>query len=218
MNTNGQMVADSSHEDVLHWSERVVTAVALERRLNGHRKILLPVDAVVTPLAKDWLAQTGTQTLQQYPISSSQFGGWGYTWEREFPLVTSAVNSVNREGIPFQELPALRDGEGGRWAKEEAADVAAGQCCGAVVFAGDPGLFCCIANKMPGLRAVAITTVLQAARATLTVGANLLVVEMPGRTFHEIRQILKMVATGHPPQCPPTMANLLQEIDGHAHC
>ena len=35
-----------------------------------------------------------------------------------------------------------------------------------------PGLVCCVANKVPGLRAVAVTTVGQAARATLTLGSE----------------------------------------------
>ena len=45
-----------------------------------------------------------------------------------------------------------------------------------------------------------VATVAQAARATLTLGANLLVVEMPGRTFFEVRQMLRTAAaaTGRP--------------------
>ena len=96
------------------------------------------------------------------------------------------------------------------------ACVKRGECCGGVIFCGDPGLICCVANKTVGVRATAATTVSQAARATLTLGANLIAVEMPGRTFFEIRQILRtlcLTATA----CPADVACTLQELDGHAH-
>ena len=91
-----------------------------------------------------------------------------------------------------------------------------GDCLGGVIFCGDPGLVCCVANKLAGLRAVPVATVAQAARATLTLGANLLVVEMPGRTFFEVRQVLRTLceAAGG---CPDGVACTLRELDGHAH-
>ena len=87
---------------------------------------------------------------------------------------------------------------------------------GGVVFCHDPGLVCCVANKVPGLRAAAVTTVAQAARATLTLGANLLAVEMPGRTYFEMRQILRLLCDGRRP-VRHGVACTLQELDGHAH-
>ena len=81
-----------------------------------------------------------------------------------------------------------------------------------------PGLVCCVANKVPGVRAAAVATVAQAARATLTLGANLLAVEMPGRTFFEIRaDCCGLCCTTA--ACPARTAwpVRLQELDGHAH-
>ena len=64
------------------------------------------------------------------------------------------------------------------------------------MFCADPGLVCCVANKVNGVRAAAVLTVFQAARATLTLGANLLAVEMPGRTIFEVRQIMLSLCQG----------------------
>jgi ribose 5-phosphate isomerase RpiB len=86
-----------------------------------------------------------------------------------------------------------------------------------VVFCGDPGLVCCVANKVPGLRAAAAWTVTQAARAALALGANLVAVEMPGRTFFEVRQILRALCAGGGSGCPGDVARTLGELDGHAH-
>jgi ribose 5-phosphate isomerase RpiB len=94
--------------------------------------------------------------------------------------------------------------------------VARGECSGGVLFCADPGLACCVANKVPGLRAVAVASVAQAARATLTLAANLLVVEMPGRTFFEIRQILRTLAECTR-DCPDGVACTLREMESHAN-
>jgi ribose 5-phosphate isomerase RpiB len=141
---------------------------------------------------------------------------WGHGQDRPYPMIGAALQAVRREGIPVTELPAA-NGSAAGWARAVAQCVADGTCCGGVVFCEDPGLLCCVANKVVGLRAVPVTTVAQAARATLTLGANLLAVEMPGRTFFEMRQIIRILCCGDGPNCPAVVAGLLQELDGHAH-
>src|SRR5262249_53104672 len=113
-------------------------------------------------------------------------------------------------------LPACQ-GAVCQWAREVAQCLARGQCRGVVVFCQDPGLVCCVANKVPGMRAAAGTTVAQAAKATMSLGANFLAVEMPGRTLFEIRQILRTFCTPGGCVCPSPVACQLQELDGHAH-
>jgi hypothetical protein len=72
-----------------------------------------------------------------------------------------------------------------------------------------------VAIKVKGVRAAHVLNAQQAARAFLTLGANLLAVEMPGRTFFEIRQIVRCLVK--PSACPESVACVLQELDGHAH-
>jgi ribose 5-phosphate isomerase RpiB len=141
---------------------------------------------------------------------------WGHGQDRPYPLLGAALQAVRREGIPVTDLPSA-NGSAASWAKAVAQCVTDGSCCGGVVFCDDPGLICCVANKVTGLRAVPVATVNQAARATLTLGANLLAVEMPGRTFFEMRQIIRILCCGDGPNCPEVVAGLLRELDGHAH-
>ena len=91
------------------------------------------------------------------------------------------------------------------------------ECPGAVLFCCDPALVCCVANKHSGLRAAPVLTAAHATRARATLGANLFAVEMPGRTFFEVRQILRTLCAAAGPNCPPGVACTLQELDGHAH-
>jgi hypothetical protein len=141
---------------------------------------------------------------------------WGVGQDRPHAMVAAAVQGLAREGMCFRELPLEANQLPCRWAKAVAECLARGECAGGVLFCEDPGLVSCVANKVPGLRAVAVTTVGQAARATLSLAANLLVVEMPGRTFFEVRQILRTLLSGGM-VCPDGVACTLRELDGHAH-
>jgi ribose 5-phosphate isomerase RpiB len=148
-------------------------------------------------------------------LSSSAI--WVIGQDRPHPMVSTAVQALAREGFAFHEFPLEAQQLPCRWAKAVAECLARGEYQGGVLFCDDPGLVCCVANKVSGLRAVPIVTIAQAARATLSLAANLLVVEMPGRTFFEIRQILRMLAGSSTRACPDGVACTLQELDGHAH-
>jgi ribose 5-phosphate isomerase RpiB len=102
------------------------------------------------------------------------------------------------------------------WARAVAECIARGECLGGVVFCADPALVCCVANKLSRLRAAVAATPQAAARARQSLGANLLAVETPGRTFFELRQILR-TACGGPACCPDELRAALKELDGHAH-
>ena len=136
--------------------------------------------------------------------------------ERPYPMVRAVLASAAREGLGLREFPAVGDRLPCRWAKALAECVASGECVGGVIFCDDPALVCCVANKLPGLRAAAVTTVAQAARATLTFGVNLLAIEAPGRTYFEMRQMVRLLCTTAP-ACPDGPAATLRELDGHAH-
>jgi hypothetical protein len=217
MSGNDRTPDASANGRVLHWPGRVLAVEDLRRSLNGHRELVLSPGAVVTPLAAEQLRDGGVSVTRQKPAGRPVAGpAWGYAQDRPHPLVRSAVQSLARDGLQVRELAAGGDGLACRWARAVAECVARGECQGGVLFCADPGLVCCVANKLPGLRAVAVTTVGQAARSTLTLGANLVAVEMPGRTFFEVRQILRTLY-GATLACPDGVAGTLGELDGHAH-
>jgi hypothetical protein len=225
MTGNGQNTNGAAHSAVLHWTRRVLSVRDLHQSLNGHRKVVLLRDTVVTPLARDELRARGLEVTRVVSVPSVPFVPeesqnpliWGYGQDRSHTLVDTAVQTLAREGVHLRPLQNPGDSLPCRWAKAVAECIARGECAGGVVFCEDPGLVCCVANKVPGLRAVAVTTLHQAARATLTLAANLLAVEMPGRTFFEIRQMLRTCCTPSGPGCPDGLACTLRELDGHAH-
>ncbi len=212
MSGNGQL------DGVLRWPGRVVAAEELRRRLNGHRELLLPPRTVVTPLALEELRALGVHVRrEEEPAAQPGALPWGYGQDRAHALVQSAARAVQRDGLALQELAAATQTPAAGWARAVAERVARGDCQGGVLFCDNPALVCCVANKVAGLRAAAVATIAQAAQALATFAPNLVAVPMPGRTFFEIRQILRTFCQVGLPRCPDGAACTLRELDGHAH-
>lgn len=210
MASNG--TTSDRHTEVLHWSKPVLAEADLLPVLNGHRKVVLNGRTVITPSARDYLK---AQDIAVETEPCSQPGTWGFGQERPYPLIQSALQSLQREGITFRPFEE-KDGLLCHWAKALAECIARGECQGGVILSDDPNLICCVANKVPGIRGAAVHSIQGAARATLNMGANLLAVEMPGRTWFEIRQILRLACSTTQP-CPGDLATTLSQIDGQSH-
>jgi ribose 5-phosphate isomerase RpiB len=218
MAADGPVREASADGAVLRWTGRVLSGEDLRGTLNGHRELVLPARTVITPLAAEQIRAHGLR-VSRLPVEGQAVpaAGWAYAQERPHAHVQSALQALEREGVSLGELKLPGRSSSCRWARALAEWVGRGDCRGGVVFCDDAGLLCCVANKVAGLRAAVANTVDQAARATLTLGANLVAVEMPGRTFFEVRQILRICCSAQAPACPPGVACILKELDGHAH-
>jgi hypothetical protein len=221
MASDGQSLDASGNGAVLHWPGRVLTGADVQHSLNGHREVVLVPRAILTPLAADELRARGVRIVRQAESAGqavpAKKATWGYAQDRTHAPVQSAVRAVQREGVFLQELSLKGEGAPCRWARAVADCVARGEYGGGVVFCQDTALICCVANKIAGLRAAAVCTVAEAARVVFSLGANLVAVEMPGRTFFEVRQILRTLCRPETAACPLGVAGTLQELDGHAH-
>jgi hypothetical protein len=212
MITNGQRTETSA--DVLRWPGRVVSAVDLVRHLNGQRRLLLMGRAILTPNAIDELRQRGV-TVERESDAAAIAPTWGYGQDWPHASVHSAIQALQREGLCLRPLPESNGESSASWARRVAECVSQGECGGGVIFCEDPALVCCVANKVAGLRAATVTTLGQLGRALEALAPNLIAVEMPGRTFFEVRQILRTVLASR--ACPDGVACMLKELDGHAH-
>ncbi len=141
--------------------------------------------------------------------------GWGCAVEgRPSTMLQIALRAAHRNGHSPQTLPEC-NGETCEWIRRVAECLQSGRCRTALLFCRDAYLACCVANKVPGVRAAAVWTVEQAARALEQLGANLLLVDMADRTYFECKEMMRLCCDGA--ICPPKVAAILQELDGHAH-
>jgi ribose 5-phosphate isomerase RpiB len=225
MNANHQNRKASPDGAVLRWNGPVVTAEDLRQSLNGQRELVLSPRAVITPSAADHLRSHGVRIVRQEEASKpgTEGGGlstatWGYAQEHPEPLVGSVVHSLKRDGMNFKELAITTDCNTACGLARAAAEcVIRGECHGVVVFCQDPGLVCCVANKVKGLRAVPALSVPHASRASKLLGANFLAVTMSGKTFYELRQLLRTLCTTEI-ACSEPVAAILKEVEGACQC
>ena len=218
MDANGKMPQHAADGRVLRWNGRVVTAADLRQSLDGHQELALPPRAIITPLAADELRARGIRiTSQSSDAAPLPRPAWGFAQDRPYPEVGSALQGLRRDGFVVKEMLSCPEGGCCGWSRALAEGVARGECTGGVVFCSDPGLVCCVANKIAGLRAVAVTSVMQVTRSLLSFGPNLVAVEMPGRTLFEIRQMLRCLCGADTAACSEAVACTLRELDGHAH-
>ncbi len=104
MSVNGQ-----SDAHILSWPKRLLSADDLRRHLNGQRELQLLPRTIVTPLAADELRARGVRiTWVANPQAGRQPSGarWGYAQEAPDPLVTAAVQALEREGTTLAALPS----------------------------------------------------------------------------------------------------------------
>ncbi len=191
-----------SETGTIQWSESILTSRDLAS-LNGHRRLLIAPGTIVTPQAKDELRERGIE-LDTPGFDSEYILGI----ERSYPLLSSVIHSLVREGICFQ-LSKMSEGlTHDQWARELASQ----QCPCVVTLTDDPGLVCCVANKVNGIRAAVVSSIPSMGRVMLSLKPNFFAVEMPGRTWHEMRQILRL-ATEMTRECPEPLASTLREME-----
>lgn len=202
-----------SSTSVLCWPKRLLSADDLRRHLTSQRELLLLPRTVITPLAADELRVKGVRILWEAPKAKDEMtpkrATWLYAQEKSDALIAAAIQALARDGI---HMTAIENAT----ARAVAAAIRAADHAGGILFSGDAATACCIANKIAGIRAAAIRNNVQALQAQKNLGANLFAIEFPGPTFFELRQMLRTIVA-HVPKCADPVANLLKELDGHAH-
>ncbi len=196
---------------VLWWTGQLLAEDDLRRHWTNQGEIVLSPRTIVTPLAFDFLKGKRIAIRREDKASDKRMSQtvWGIAEETPSPLVAAAVKALMHEG---RTLAAIV----GRGIRTIATNVSKGDPLGAVIVSDQPGLAVCIANKIPGVRAASISHATEVGLLIKTLGPNLFALTTTGRTFFELRQLLK-AATASPPACPETLAKTLQELDGHAH-
>jgi hypothetical protein len=217
MSVSGREKSDAG---VWHWTGKVFSADEL-RQWQGQRELRLSASAIVTPLALDELKTRGVRITRGESSSGERTTGngaahkWAYWLDAPNAIIEAALRALAKENLALQPLE-LEATLGPGWFRSMENVIRTRLVGGAVIFTRDAALVCLAANRLPGLRAVAVTSAADVKRVLASVGANVLAVDPMGRSYFEVRQILRTTATMKA-TCPADVAGLLQELEGHAH-
>jgi hypothetical protein len=188
--SNGELVLDAA----------VVTAETLEQRVNGHRHIAVGRRTVLTPSALDYLRTAGIGWTRG---ASAQVPGPAGTWAAIVSRATAAVEKLLNDtaGSPG---PWRRElvGTPQEAARRATSSICRGEACGAIVFAECPEVVACLANRNTSIRAAVILDPAGVTSAIRSLGGNVFCVAPDGRSYFELRNLLRSVIAGGVPGVP----------------
>lgn len=180
-------------------TSRVVTMNDVLGRLDGARRLVVSPQAIVTPAVRDDLLRRGIAL---------------HVAEAMNPPAAAVRLALVLSGADFDptSLSAALTREGFRVeamasdcliaAAEQAAEEAAKPETLGVLLTRHTAAALCLANRLPGVRAVTAADAPSAAAAAASVGANLLVANPQAGTFFQFKQMITEFGRGGVRPCP----------------
>ena len=196
--------ARSALPGVLTISARVVTLGELEGKLEGIRELVVPAGAVITPAARDLLRLKQIDVSYAVPAKAAAKPRLALVVgiaETKYDA-TNLIQAVVREGTVVERLAQTGLVQVVRELGDEAA---MGGKLG-LLLTSETAAALCLANRRPGVRAVAATSVAATLRAVRKVGANVLAIDPAGRGAFEMQRVVSQFVAGAPYACPAEFA------------
>jgi hypothetical protein len=195
-------VVEAAPEGQLTLSDRLVTMAVLEGRLAGLRRLVVSPRSVITPAVRDELDRRKVQLVVGPAHRASAAGKeqlrlvlvtHGRRFDPTALLAALRSSSVSVESHALDCIMATSD--------LLAAEVAKPHTLGAVLTRHTAaGL--CVANRLPGVRAVLGTDVAKISAAADAVGANVLVADPADGSLFWLRRLLDAFCVGGVRECP----------------
>jgi hypothetical protein len=191
----------------LRIDRRLISLSYLEGRLDGVRNVRIPAGAVVTPSARDLLAERGVRLATAaacQPCATTAA-------ESVIAVVDAAVcidqlaKELEREGLATTRMGA----KGLLEAVREMTEVLRGGRSRGVLVTARAAAAVCLANRQRGLRAVEACGEAVDEHRWQSVGANLLVVDPTGRSRFGLTQLAKQFLLAETAECPAELREAL---------
>jgi hypothetical protein len=203
---------------VLAWTGKVLTEVDFRRAWQGESTVEIARNTVVTPLARESLRDMGVSlTWRTEAVHKKAAQSWSIAIERGNAAAMAVCKALSRDGRGPELLESPEKLSPPRWYRSLAQALSEAQVRGLLVFCSDAAVCVCVAGKATGVRPAVAVSPAQVARALITLGSNFVALETAGRTFYELRQMVRTVIDSGKPQAPPELALVLKEQDGSAH-
>ncbi len=194
----------------------VVTLEQIESHLDGAKQLVVSRGAVVTPSVRDLLR--GKNVALTFSTGTDEKVEAG----RKNGFCLSLMATLIKPALKFDRdaltRGLLNDGIRVDLSTSDcliettdrfAALLDDGPLLGAIVTS-HPAPAICLANRLPGVRAVAPATPADVARDAKAVGANLIVINPAGRGIFQTKQMIREFCSNGPRECPPALAQRLK--------
>lgn len=175
----------------------VITANALEDWRREGREIRIPRDALLTPSARDWIRHAACPIAWLDVRADGDGATLGVAGGLSLPSLRCLHTELERTAGDVRVFET----EGNRRKLIRAlgrmcSAIQRGELTRGLVLVEDGAVSACVANKYRGIRACMGTGVIATDAAIRELGVNVLIIEYPQRTFHEMRQMIRRLVSG----------------------
>jgi hypothetical protein len=183
---------------VLH--ERVITEELLEQQINGAKRIEIGVKSVLTPSARDFLSKQKIKWQRQSQTIFTTQIHWKAIVVQSTSAVTAALNDLEHSTQTCwkQEIA----GTTCEAVSEAVSALCRAEADGVVIFTAKSESVACKVNRNLKVRAAVVGDVRRAESIKTEMGVNLFCINPDGKTYIELRNLLRAVTAGAAPQVP----------------
>ncbi len=192
--TNALSSVESKTESRFRLSENIITADLLAESAVGQSIVEVSSRAIVTPSARDWLKQNRielTRGTTAKASSSQRMSDWLLVVQTAGEAVEAVLDDAGRSGSIGSDRNTASDAASA--VKVAVAAVDRGGKC--VVFSAEPEIVACLANRNEKVRAAVVADAAAVDRVKSVLDGNTFVVDPKGRSFFELRNLLRRIAT-----------------------
>ena len=188
--------SETNNGQTAQLADSVITADVLAEKVAGRSNAVVGQRAIVTPSARDWLRHNKVELIHGTTAA-------GATDSVEVSSGKLVITHAASQTIDRVLEDAVRPSNGG-WNRKsvESADEAAKKAIGElrressrviVVLTSEPEIVACLANRNEQVKAAVVAGAAAVARVKSGLDGNVFVVNPQGRSFFELRNILRQV-------------------------
>jgi hypothetical protein len=179
----------------------VITALLLEDWYRQGQAIRLPGDALLTPAARDWIKEHPVP-VEWADESDSPAGKLVAVLDPAVTELRLMRSMLDRDGGLVEVIEPGPGYAGVIGATRQLCDrLLQNKAAHGVLFVQDAALPLCIANKHAGVRAAMAVSVPFVEEAARSLGINVLILEYPGLTTYQMKQMVNRLRSA--PSSPP---------------
>jgi hypothetical protein len=187
--------SETNNRQTTQLADSVITADVLAEKAAGRSNVFVGERAIVTPSARDWLRRNKVELIHGVTAATASV---------EMKSDKLVITHSASQAIDRVLEDAARQSNGG-WNRKnvESADEAAKKAVGElrressrviVVVTSEPEVAACLANRNEKVKAAVVADAAAVVRIKSGLDGNVFVIDPAGRSFFELRNLLKRVA------------------------
>lgn len=192
----------TSHPTETRLDLPVITAETLQHKVQPGQRLQIAAHAVLTPSARDWLKAHGV-IWQRSSRTAAGSPASGTRWLLVGTMTAATRSLVHLLPREFPEWSWQPCSEPRQLVEAAVQRLSTGSAEWVVAVSAQAAAVACRTNRQSAVRAAVVSQAAEVPQLVAAMGVNLVVIDPQGKSFVELRNVLRACAASAPPRCPP---------------